>query len=318
MTILLDRIYHPSHRVTDLGEVERFFRTVFGRHSLPRHSLIMAGLVQQPPEFPADYCTFTPIADLFFDSLDPARYVWGGVQRYPSIESPHLDGYGWGVGEGIQEIWDRCRAGGIRLTDQWNQVVDSPVIPSASFKSAPLFWTLQEDTGLRYEFYPASSIGPYDHRSAPGWSLPPVSRHDPLAIVRTSHHTVATRDPVRALRLLVGILGGEIVDVRHNPVWGSESTFVRIGDDTHELAVPLDETSHLAADLARRDPLDSYYSIGFLVDDLDRVARTLERCGIPWLHRSETAIVSDPAQSIGVPWGFYTDAPIVHGDVSNS
>ncbi len=309
MSFKLGRIYHPSHRTPDLEGVETFFKKVFGRHSLPRTSLIMAGLVKQPPNFPPDYCVFTPISDLFFDSIAPQKYIWEGRQPYPSITAPYLDGYGWGVDEGIQEIWDACRARGIRLTDQWNNIVVGPTMPSASFKATPLFWTLAEDTGLRYEFYPTESITNYDHRSLPGWTIPPVSDFDPVSIIRTSHHTVLTRDVDRALRLFVEILSGEVIDVRENPVWETRSTFVRLGSDVHEFAVPSREDSHAARDLALRAPLDSYYSIGFRVADLDRVRSTLAASSVGLLHDSETAVVTDPRTSIGVPWGFYAELP---------
>lgn len=307
--IRINRIYHPSHRVLDIDEVERFFREVFGRHSLSRPSLIMAGLVRQPSDYPADYCTFTPIADLFFDSLRPDKYVWAGRQPYPSISEPHLDGYGWGLDDGMQEVWDRCRAAGIRVTDQWNNVVDGPEMATSSFKSTPLFWTLQDDTGLRYEFYPVSSITSYDHRSTPGWTIPPVSDFDPVSIIQTSHHTVLTQDVDRALRLFVEILCGEVIDIRENPVWETHSTFVRLGPDVHEFAVPSRKDSHASRDLASRAPLDSYYSIGFRVADLDRVRSTLATRGVRLLYDSETAVITDPHTSIGVPWGFYTELP---------
>jgi catechol 2,3-dioxygenase-like lactoylglutathione lyase family enzyme len=309
MTIKLNRIYHPSHRTPDLREVETFFREVFGRHSLPRTSLIMAGLVKQPPAFPTDYCVFTPISDLYFDSLNPEEYVWEGKQPYPTVTEPYLDGYGWGVDTGIQEIWDACQANGIRVTDQWNNIVDGPEMAVASFKPTPLYWTLQDDTGLRYEFYPADSITNYDHRSLPGWTIPPVSDFDPVSIIRTSHHTVMTKDVPRALRLFVDILGGEVIDTRENPVWNSESTFVRLGPDVHEFAIPQGDDSAAAKTLAKRLPLDAYYSIGFHVADLDKVVGTLEANHVGILFRSDTAVVADPKDAIGVPWGFYSELP---------
>jgi catechol 2,3-dioxygenase-like lactoylglutathione lyase family enzyme len=309
MTIALNRIYHPSHRTPDLESVESFFRDVFGRYSLPRTGLIMAGLVSQPPEFPADYCTFTPIADLFFDSLVPQKYVWEGKQPYASVAEPYLDGYGWGVDDGLQEIWDACGARGIRRTDQWNNVVDGPDMPTASFKSSPLWWTLQDDTGLRYEFYPTSSITVYDHRTLPGWQTPAVSDFDPVSIIHTSHHTVLTSNPKRALTLFVDILGGTVIDERINPVWNSESTFVRLGPDVHEFAVPIDADSSAGRSLAKRSPLDAYHSIGFEVADLGKVVDTLKRNNVGIAYQSETAVIADPKQAIGVPWGFYSRVP---------
>jgi catechol 2,3-dioxygenase-like lactoylglutathione lyase family enzyme len=310
MPISLNRIYHPSHRVDDLEATEDFFRRAFGRHSLPRASLVLAGIVKQPLEYPSDYCTFTPIADVFFDSIDPERYIWDGRQVYPSIKKSHLDGYGWAVDDGMQEIWDACQAAGIRLTDQWNNVVDGEEIPSASFKSTPLFWTLEDDTGLRYEFYPTSSILTYDHRAVPGWTLPGVRPDDPLGIQRSSHHTVLTTDLARAMKLFVEILGGEVIAKVENPAWKTQSTFVQLAGEVHELAVVGEGTrEHISEDLDERLPLDSYYSISFLVEDLDKATAHLKSCGVDLQWESDAGVVTDPKTSIGVAWGFYANPP---------
>lgn len=309
MTVRIGRIYHPSHRTPDLEPIERFFREVFGRHSLSRSSLTMAGLVTQAPGYPEDYCLFTPVADLFFDSIVPEKYVWDGRQPYASVSRPYLDGYGWGVDEGMQEIWDACQANGIRLTDQWNTVVEGPQMATASFKSTPLFWTHEDDTGLRYEFYPTASIANYDHRSVPGWSIPPVKEYDPLSIIRTSHHTVLTQNMPRAKKLFIDILGGEVIDERVNTTWNTESTFIRLANDVHELAVPIDMDSPAGIAFANRAPLDTYHSIGFHVADIDKVARTLEDNNVGIIHRSDTAVVADPATAVGIPWGFYAELP---------
>lgn len=310
MTIKLNRIYHPSYRTNDLEATEEFFRRVFGRHSLPRASLIMAGIIRQPEKYPSDYCTFTPLADVYFDSLDPQKYVWEGRQPYPSTSEPYLDGYGWAVESDMRELAETLRAHGIRLTDQWNNVVEGNEIPSASFKPTALFWTLQEDTGLRYEFYPVTSIQSYDPRALPGWELPDVSRDDPLAIRRSSHHTVLTANITRAKGFFVDVLGGEVVDESFNPAWHSQSTFVRLANDVHELAV-IDPDSDVptAGALRRRLPLDSYHAISFLVADLEKATRHLEASGVGLQWRSRTGIVTDPQTSIGVTWGFYSVPP---------
>jgi catechol 2,3-dioxygenase-like lactoylglutathione lyase family enzyme len=310
MPIDLDRIYHPSHRVTSLEETEDFFRAVFGRYSLPRDGLIMSGVIRQPEGYPTDYCSFTPIADVYFDSIDPAKYIWSGDQPYPSIASSHLNGYGWAVNDGMQEIWDACQANGIRLTDQWNNVVEGAEMAGASFKSSPLFWTLEDDTGLRYEFYPTTSIQSYDPRALPGWTLPGVSRDDPLTIKRSSHHTVLTADLPRAVKMFAEILGGEVIGEGENPAWGSRSTYVRLAGDVHELAVVgADAETPAARDLADRLPLDSYYSISFLVEDLDQVKAHLAQRDVALLWSSHDGVVTDPACSIGIAWGFYTAPP---------
>jgi len=306
MGFAIRRIYHPSYRTNDLAGTEDFFRRVFGRYSTPRAGLIMAGILVQPPDYPRDYCTFTPIADVFFDSIDPERYVIDGIQCYPSISQPYLDGFGWGV-DGIEEIYREIRRRGIRCTDQKNYIVDSDELPRASFKDSPLFWTLEDDTGIRYEFYPVTSIGKYDPRSAPEWRLPEPIPEDPLGIVRSSHHTVLTTNIDRALGLIVDVLGGRVVRTERNELIGTESHYVLLAGDILEYAVPLDAGSTSGQALARRSPLDLYYSITWQVLDLERVRAHLAACGVRTLVEDDRTILTDPADSIGVPFGFTTE-----------
>ena len=113
----------------------------------------------------------------------------------------------------------------------------------------------------------------------------------------------------RALTLFVDILRGEVIDERINPVWNTQSTFIRIGEDVHEIAVPHGSDSHASRALDKRSPLDTYYSIGFHVADLDKVIATLKRNNVGIMYRSETAVIANPAHAIGVPWGFYSSLP---------
>lgn len=80
-------MYHPSHHVLDLGDAELWFERVFGRTS----TSIIAVLGEAPAGSGRrnDYSTFTPINDVLFDTIDPRRYILGGVQRYPSVKHRH-------------------------------------------------------------------------------------------------------------------------------------------------------------------------------------------------------------------------------------
>jgi catechol 2,3-dioxygenase-like lactoylglutathione lyase family enzyme len=296
-------MYHPSHRVPDLAEAERFFRVVFGRPSIP-----ISGLIAGRPAlagYPTDYSAFTLIADVWFDCIDPDRYVIDGVRPYPSVAEPHLNGFGWGV-EGIGPLYRELGRQGIRCTDQVDVVVSGDEPPLAKFSTSPLFWTLVDDTGLRYEIYPTASIGGTDPRSDPSWRLAPPGPDDPLGIERCSHHTVLTDQPDRALHLVVDILGGTVVHRGHNDELGAESTFVALGDGVLEYARPHDRGLAAYADWAARAPLDTYHALTWKVADLDRVAEHLARCGVGQRRRTEDLIVTEPADSLGVPWGFST------------
>jgi len=306
------RMYHPSHRTTSIPGVEAFFRNVFGRESIN-----MLTIRPEPdpahPEYPRDYSTFTAISDVWFDSIDPTRYVIDGEQRYEDVTESHLHGTGWAVHQdGIEELYQTLVANGIRCTDQANRLAAPDKAPRASFSTAQLFFTLAEDTGLRYEFYPAKRINTYDPRTDPSWTLPPLSEDDPLGIEFCSHHTVLTTDLPRATRLLVDILGGVVLHETHDDLFGTDSTFVALADGIFELATPTREGSYTMVDWKRNAPEDTYHAITWKVRDLDRVARHLEAQHIRILAQDDSTLVTQPEDAIGVPWRF--TAEVVPGD----
>lgn len=173
------RLWHPSHRVPGLAVAKEFFENFFGRPSIPVETCLPP--VEEAPNYPRDYGIFTILQEVFFDSIDPSRYVVEGRQTYEDTDVPHLNCLGWAV-EGTQEIYDACIAAGIRSTDQANRIGGSKKAPVTGFSPSPLFFTLPESTGLRYQIYPLSSTGYPDPRTQPGWKLPPVSESDPLSL----------------------------------------------------------------------------------------------------------------------------------------
>jgi hypothetical protein len=300
-------MYHPSHHVPELEAAETFFEDVFGRSSTSLASMMR----DAPPRdgYPTDYSTFTPIQDVLFDTIDPKRYVLLGKQRYKTVSEPHLKGFGWYF-EGMPELYQALRASGITVIDQLDEITEGDEMPTAAGSPMPLFFSMPEDVGLRYEFFPAIPF-PLDPRVAEGWALPPVADDDPLGIERCATHTVLTSRPERALRLVVDTLGGEIIHEGRNDLIGATSTFVFLGDSVLEYAVP-DEGTFAHADLQTDLPNDTYHSITWKVVDVGRVERHLADTGVGILRRSEDAIVTDPKTSLGVPWGFTTT--LVAGD----
>jgi len=299
----LTMMYHPSHHVTDLGEAEAFFERVFGRSSTPL-SAMSRNAPQRNSDYPTDYSTFTPISDVLFDTIDPKKYVLLGVQRYATVTEPHLKGFGWYV-EGIAEAYRSIRRQGIRMVGQLDELAEGDDPPTSAGSPMPLFFTVPEDAGLRYEFLPPIPF-PLDPRIAPDWVLPPVSDDDPLGIERCSHHTVLTNRPERAMRLIVDALGGTIVHEGRNDVLGAASTYVQLADSILEYAVP-DEGTAAHADWTKSAPNDTYHSITWKVVDLDPVARHLQARGVQIRTRTDSTIITDPATSLGVPWGFTTE-----------
>jgi hypothetical protein len=161
---------------------------------------------------------------------------------------------------------------------------------------------------LRYGFYPIERVSAWDPRTDPGWQLPPVRPSDPLAIVRCSHHVVLTANLPRALKLLVNILDGRIVDEAENPILGTASTYVAVADAIFELAVPQRSGSPTQRDWERRAPDDTYYSLVWQVADLDRVRRHLAANRIRILEGDDDTVYTDPRDALGVAWGFTSSA----------
>lgn len=285
----LERMYHPSHHVLDLGESEDWFGRVFGR---PSSSLPTA-----------KYSIFTPIADVLFDTIDPTRYVLAGLQRYASILQPHLQGFGWYV-KGIGELYRSLRDHGFTVIDQLDQVATGDEPPTAAGSPLPLFFTVPDDAGLRYEFLPRIPF-PLDPRLEEGWTLPPVSDDDPLGIVRCAHHTVLTASPDRALRLAVDVLCGTIVHTGRDDLLGCAGAYVQIADAIVHYATP-DEGTPAHTDWRTRAPADTYHSIAWQVLDLDRVEKHLQAEGVTIAARARDALVTDPTTSLGIPWRFTT------------
>jgi hypothetical protein len=292
-------MYHPSHHVPDLGEAESWFERVFGRSS----TRLAPTTRDAPPrsDYPLDYSTFTSISDVMFDTIDPKRYVLLGVQRYATVEQPHLKAFGWYF-EGMAELYRALKRHGIRVTSQLDELADGEDPPTAAGSPMLLYFSLPEDAGLRYEFFPAIPFR-LDPRIAPNWTIPPVADDDPLGIERCSHHTVLTGHPERALRLIVDMLGGDIVHTGRDELRGTTGTYVSLAGSILEYAVP-DPGTRAYADWVEDDPNDTYHAITWKVADLERAERHLQAQGVRIQVRSEDTLVTDPTTSLGIPWGF--------------
>jgi hypothetical protein len=296
-------MFHPSHRVTSLVEVEDFFERVFGRNSARLNVLI--GLEVQNPETRMDYSTFTTIRDVIFDSIDPTRLLKSGKQLYPTPTVSHLNGLGWYV-EGLADAYRSIKASGFVIIGQDDKVAEGDEPPLVIGGALPMFWTTPEDAGLRYQFVPPVQM-PGDVRLKPDWKLSPTSPYDPLGLEFCSHHTVLTDRPDRAKRLFVDSLGGTVIHEGHNDVRGTSSTYVSLGDGVYEFAVP-DAGTAAYADWATDPSVDTYHAISWKVQDLDKVERQLTSQGVGIQTRTDDTIVTDPTTSIGIPWGFSTSA----------
>jgi hypothetical protein len=300
-------MFHPSHRVTSLVEVEDFFERVFGRNSARLNVLV--GLEVQNPDNRMDYSTFTTIREVIFDSIDPTRLVRGGKKLYPDVTVSHLNGLGWYV-DGMTEAFRSIKAAGFTIVGQDDSVAEGDDPPTVIGAPMPMFWTTPESAGLRYQFVPTVQM-PGDVRLKEGWTLAPTSPHDPLGLEFCSHHTILTNDLDRAKRLFVDGLAGTVLHEGRDEPRRLTSTYVHLGDGVYEFAVP-DQGSAAYADWQSTAPADTYHALTWKVQDLGKVERKLSEQGVKIAVRNDDTIITDPATSIGIPWGFTTS--LVPGD----
>jgi catechol 2,3-dioxygenase-like lactoylglutathione lyase family enzyme len=291
--------HHPGHFVPDLAEAEEFFQRVFGRRSLSIDE-VLDRVAYVNPDFPRTYSIYTSIADVFFDSIDPKRLLFAG-RNFSDVrhDVPHLETMGWYV-EGHTEAYRALKSHGFTITSSIGEVQDR-ALPTGPNDPAP-FFTVRQDAGMIYDFYPAM-VFPCDPRTEPGWVLPPVSDDDPLGIVRCSHHTFLSAQPERATRILVDILGGEIFHAGQSELLGVNGTYIRFGDSNLEFATPQEGTAAYE-DWAVDAPNDTYHSITWTVADLERAENHLEAQGVRIAERATDGFITDPATSLGIPWGF--------------
>jgi catechol 2,3-dioxygenase-like lactoylglutathione lyase family enzyme len=302
-------MFHPSHDVLDLREAEQFYERVFGRESTLLGDMMLKLPVQPGREYPRDYSTFTPMCDVLFDTIDPDRYVLDGVQKLPSITEPHLRLIAFYVDGMDQAVRDFHRHG-IHVVSQMGEIIEEDVVPTAYASDILIFYTLPEDTGLRYALERAGFFRA-DERIDVGWEVPPVSEHDPLQLQRCSHHTILTKHPNRALKFFVDILGADVFHEGRDHLLGASSTYIFLGDSALEIAVP-DEGTPAYQDWKRDAPNDTYHALTWKVADLRSVRKHLEQQQVKLRTDTDDAIITDPATSLGIPWGFTTK--LVPGD----
>ncbi len=309
-------VKHPIFWVADLDDAAGWFERVFGRPTITTEQIM--GHLPPKPGHRVDYGIFHLVQDTFIESIDPVRMVFGGTNQFPRrgippADVPSLGHLSWYVDD-VHELLEEFLRRDMQVIDQQGEVTTE--VAFGGKIGFPLFYSLREQAGLPYQYVdcPPSEENARktaDVRLKPGWALAPPAEDDPLGIEFCSHHTVLTTRPDRMLELYVDILGGRVIERRDNELIGAESTFIALGDGVYECAVPREGTAVVAGSV-NPDPYDSYHSMTFLVRDLARAEAHLEEQGVAIARRSDTALVTDPASSYGVPWGFTT--ALAHGD----
>ncbi|MGD9696770.1 MAG: glyoxalase/bleomycin resistance/dioxygenase family protein [Thermoleophilia bacterium] len=317
-------LFHPTNVVRDRAEMARFLKRVFNANGRNQGELLAE--FDLDASYPPDYSLYTWIAEVWIDSIQPELYVLEGQPLPEGALDQRLVEFGWYI-DGIDELQKALTTHGIRSVDQNNRPVPPDEAPaSAGAPDIKLMWTDPATTGLSYELieWPRERDAEFarlaDARFDPSWTLPPISAEDPLGIERCSHHTILTRDVPRALNLVVDVLGGSVVRTADNPLLGTRSTYVWLKDALLEYAEPVETGSPAATELdGTTTPSllgmpqeDRYHLIAWKVRDLDAVAAHLAAQGVGVEGRDDHTIVTDPADCLGVRWGF-TDS-LVTGD----
>ena len=237
MPYTLKHLYHSTHWVPDLEEATDFFRRVFGRESVVLGEYLGSGRRDVPAGFRNDYATFTPIAEVQLECVDPALMIVDGTQVHASVDEPSLGALAWFV-DGIEDLWSELRRRNFHGMDQANRMPQGES-PPLDVSSTPIIFTLPEETGLSYEL--CVYMPRRDPRGDP--PVPAVSQTDPLGIECCSHHTVLTDRPDRARRFLVDVLGGQVLHERRNSLLATQSSYIALADAVVEVAQPLEEGS---------------------------------------------------------------------------
>jgi hypothetical protein len=296
-------MFHPTAYVLSLDDTDAWFEKVF---HLPSERLNTA---PQDPNNRMDYSTFTMIRDVLIDSLNPHIFIRDGQQVYESVSEPHLKTTGWYVDD-VPAVYDALRREGIAMVGRFGEPLTTAEARDTLKEPPAMFFTVADDIGIKYQFFGPMPLK-FDPRMQPGWQLGPRRADDPFGIEMASHHTVLTDRPERALRLFVNAMGGSIIHEGRNEALGTRSTYVRVSDGIFELGIP-DEGTPAHDDWKATAPRDCYHAITFRVHDLDQVRSHLASVGVSVRNDTGSYLVTDPATSQGIPWGFTLDA--VPGD----
>jgi len=134
----------------------------------------------------------------------------------------------------------------------------------------------------------------------------------PLGILRGARHTFLTADLDRATNLMVAALGGTKVAENTDRSSGAKSILLDLAGVTVEYIQPAAGDARLGAlddpayGLTGERQRDVYWSVSFLVEDLNKTRAHLELNGIALDINDEDLILTNPRDCLGMRWGFMT------------
>lgn len=301
-TFTVPAIYHPTLGVSDLEAARDWFMKVFRLPTFRWADTLDLSALE--PGYPTDYSFFMFIKDMHFVVLCPTLHARGslkGQTRYHGVPDGMI-GIGWYTDDAVA-TFERLAELGFPAHDQQGITITSDHKPISSIASDILVgFTDPERAGMRHEF---EELGEAHHerysrladpRLRPDWVKPPLDPNDPLGVIRSSHHTIATADLDRALRLYVDGAGGRVIARRSDASEG-ESVYVALGDAVVEFVHRADQGS-----------TDFYGSVTLQVADLDKVAGHLHHVGLTPVRTPE-AVSIGPHEAFGMRWRFVLQRP---------
>jgi catechol 2,3-dioxygenase-like lactoylglutathione lyase family enzyme len=299
MGFRIGKNFHIIHMTNDVRELDLWYYDVFSVRKFMPESYMDAEK--------RDACLVL-LGDLCIEPLAPALAVDGWdrmpLGRYYTQHGKRLHSLAWYVDEGMEDLYGALRAAGIECRGT------AGVLLTGEYVDGPVF-THPRDTLTQLEFIPAPNApgGPAllrDPRFAAGWSQSWWADYHPLQIQKLSHVTLSTYDLAKARDLYVGLLHGKMLHEDVNPVHGSRSAFVLVGDDMLiELAEPVGD-GPLQSDMLRFH--QSLYSLTFKVRELGDAHDYLRSKGVKVTAADATTLVSDPNTTQGCVMAFTTQA----------
>jgi hypothetical protein len=292
----IKRLFHPTAMVADLIELEELYNRVFGVRSttIPYSAQGRA------------YRSLTILADACLENISPEQTHLSQFRLYLDIVGNHWWFPCFYVEDMQAALYEMHHRHRIRLTASGtgDAVVGLP--PGGT--SRTLLYTHPADTGIMWEFWEGDEewfrTNPLaDPRMRPGWQYRPPAADDPIAIEKLSHHTIVVNDPTLALKFLVTICKGRVFATEENAALGTKSTWVAVSDEptVFEIAEPLRD-GPCRKDLEKAG--NTVHCLTFKVRDLDRAVTKLTKDGVRFEVRSPALVVTDPATTYGLRFGF--------------
>jgi hypothetical protein len=294
MSFRIGKNFHIIHMSDDLRALDAWYYDIFSVQRFMPDTYLPAEMRDASLVLIGDLCV-EPLAPAFrvegWDTKPLGRFYRRHGRRFHSLA--------WYVDDGMDALYSHLRAAGVRCYTIGGVPVDGDEAPRALFTSP-------RDTCTQLEFVPVEMASQLrDPRFRPGWSPSWWADRHPLHVQKLSHVTVTTRDISRSAQFYEGVLHAPVIHMGEVPSNRSRSVFLLVGEDLMvELAEPLDDSSPIAADMARYN--QSLYCVTYKVRDLQEAREYLARKGVTFSLNDGTTLVTDPASSHGAVMAFTT------------